>query len=598
MNISLGYEVNDDPRKAGREVSVPLKHTAVLGQTQESGKTTTQEAMIMRSGLRAIAFITKRGEKSFRVKKPIAPFFREPHGDYSEYVIAICEGILDVRLGWQEKGWITKLCEDYEGKAKKKEDRYSWEQPSSLTDLMANVEEALPHLRGVGEIVCMQLRKYLRAIIPEIKAAGFTDKLQLHPGINVMDISRLSTGLQALVIRSVIEWVHEREKRIIVIIPEAWKFVAQSRSTPVKLAAIRFIREMAGIKNFLWLDSQDLRGVDKEILRSVPVYLFGVQREKNEVANTLDSIPDHPKPLATDIMRLGKGQFYVACGTTCVKTYVRPYGMEEAHAQAIARGEESADSWTQIVRTLDEQNSEPESGNYGSTLRTGSIDASTESEEVATDDFSAEMACDGSMRDSVTGRNNDHPELSRHAPTDRADQATKEDEMWKERAEAAEAEVSRLNTKIDALTKLVQEHGLIPTCDEVAPQPSTATKNNGTIDLAAIYAYVKERASKDSSILHLLVTQPELRVQIKRVTIEADGSTLRGQLAKLIARDFFRAAQNGNTAFNELIRLGRKVSKPNVYRECDNLAEMGFLTKEADGYKAVPGMKVNIVEAR
>jgi hypothetical protein len=37
MEILVGYEVSEDPRRSGRAVSVPLKHTAVLGQTQESG---------------------------------------------------------------------------------------------------------------------------------------------------------------------------------------------------------------------------------------------------------------------------------------------------------------------------------------------------------------------------------------------------------------------------------------------------------------------------------------------------------------------------------------------------------------------------------
>lgn len=38
--IHLGYEVG-----TGAPVAVPLKHTAVTGQTQESGKTTTLEAL-------------------------------------------------------------------------------------------------------------------------------------------------------------------------------------------------------------------------------------------------------------------------------------------------------------------------------------------------------------------------------------------------------------------------------------------------------------------------------------------------------------------------------------------------------------------------
>jgi hypothetical protein len=39
------------------------------------------------------------------------------------------------------------------------------------------------------------------------------------------------------------------------------------------------------------------------------------------------------------------------------------------------------------------------------------------------------------------------------------------------------------------------------------------------------------------------------------------------------------------------------VGKPNVYKECDALTELGFLTKEDGGYQAVPGMKISITEA-
>jgi|SRR3990167_2864398 len=67
--IHLGYEVG-----SGREVQIPIRHLAVTGQTQESGKTTTLEALVRRSGLRAIAFVTKRGEGSFGEGRRIQPY--------------------------------------------------------------------------------------------------------------------------------------------------------------------------------------------------------------------------------------------------------------------------------------------------------------------------------------------------------------------------------------------------------------------------------------------------------------------------------------------------------------------------------------------
>ena len=72
MRIPLGFEV-----KTGRAVEIPLRHTAVIGRTQH-GKTITLEALIERAGLRALAFVTKRGEEGFNSGRIIPPFFQEP----------------------------------------------------------------------------------------------------------------------------------------------------------------------------------------------------------------------------------------------------------------------------------------------------------------------------------------------------------------------------------------------------------------------------------------------------------------------------------------------------------------------------------------
>jgi hypothetical protein len=49
--ILLGFEAG-----TGAEVKIPFHHTIVTGTTQLSGKTTTLEALVSRSGARAIAF--------------------------------------------------------------------------------------------------------------------------------------------------------------------------------------------------------------------------------------------------------------------------------------------------------------------------------------------------------------------------------------------------------------------------------------------------------------------------------------------------------------------------------------------------------------
>jgi hypothetical protein len=655
MNIPLGYEI-----PTGKRVQIPVNHTVVLGQTQLSGKTTTLEAMVTRSGLRAVGFITKPGEKSFRLQTQIPPFFSESTlTDYWKYVVSIVENLMGVKLGWQERGWIVKLCQDYEDKAKAK--AYKWKRPKSLRDLLANTTIAEKHLRGTAEMICMQLREYLQSVVREIGHTEFSDKLELEPGINVMDVTELSDGLKALVIRSVIEWVHKHGRRIVVIIPEAWKFIPEGRSTPVKLALEGLIREGAGVGNFVWMDSQDLRGVDKLLLRSVIVWLFGVQRQKNEVANTLASIPDHPKPTATEIMQLGKGEFYVAHGSTLVKTYVQPAGMEDAHAQAIARGDESPDSWRQISKALDDEltvesrkskvkppqllqildqespDENEEGGNTGNTSP-GGTQYETESDRGANGIAQHHGRTSGVGTDASRVTSHESPVTG------------PEDLMWKEKYEALalkheglQAEHQTLIEAHDALAARVQSlegalshstgsrsanHEARITKQESptggnsgrAGQPpggesaealrdgAKAGGENGAGGPSSpapsyeqlrdqIYRYVINRAMGDTRVLAVLVNRPEISVTINRQTIETDGATLRGALAVLLSKKFFDTPQNGNAAFNELKRMGKAVAKPNVYRELDKLAELGFVTKEETGYQAVPGMKVQIVEA-
>jgi hypothetical protein len=100
--IHLGYELG-----TGEAVAIPLKHMAVTGQTQESGKTTTLEALVERGGLWAIAFVTKRAEGSFASGRRIQPYFRE-RADW-QFVAAVLEATLRERLKF-ERSWIMRAC--------------------------------------------------------------------------------------------------------------------------------------------------------------------------------------------------------------------------------------------------------------------------------------------------------------------------------------------------------------------------------------------------------------------------------------------------------------------------------------------------------
>lgn len=314
--VHLGYEVG-----TGAPVAIPIRHMAVTGQTQEAGKTTTLEALIGRGaadGLRAVAFVTKRGERSFQSGTRIRPYFRE-RADW-QFVSAVFEATLREKMRF-ERGWIMRACKG----------------AKTLADVRENVRRLLGRAKGLSEDVYFRLDEYLELVVPQIEKLPYGDTVSLAPGLNIMDLSAYSSELQALVIRSVLEWVYEREDGVVVVIPEAWEFIPQRRGSPVKLAAEELIRKGAGLGNYLWLDSQDLAGVDAAIRKSVIVWLLGVQREENEVKRVLAHIPNAPKPKVDDVMQLGKGQFYACWADQVKRVYVQPAWMPGEVAEQAAR---------------------------------------------------------------------------------------------------------------------------------------------------------------------------------------------------------------------------------------------------------------------
>ena len=486
--IHLGYETG-----SGAPVEIPLRHMVVTGQTQEAGKTTTLEALISRSGVKAIAFVTKRGEGSFAGARVIEPYFRE-QADW-QFVASILEASRGEKLKF-ERAWIIRASKG----------------AKTLADVQRNVKKAMETAKGMSADVYLTLDAYLDAVVPQIDAIDWAQRVTLSTGLNVMNLTPLNVEMQHLVIRSTIDWVLQHEKDTVVVVPEAWKFIPQGRGTPVKLAAESYIRQAAGLRNYLWLDSQDIAGVEKIILKSVPVWLLGVQRESNEIKRTLAQIPagiKKPKPDA--IATLGLGEFFACWGTTTSKVYVQPAWMPAAEAEKYARGE----------------------------LRQMPV-ASTPTIEVT------------------------------------------EDTVNEAEARALREENARLRRRIDEL--------------EAKSEPATPMPA-GTVDENALYERLLARLLKAPPLIKLTTSKPEIEVHRQRQVIEVAHSTLKGRLAGLIAEGFFDNPATGSAAYTELReRRGVSVAKPNVYRELDGFTEMGFLTKEDGGYKAVSEMTVNIVE--
>ena len=594
--IHLGYVVG-----TGEPVEIPLRHTAVTGQTQESGKTTTLEGLISRSGLQAVAYVTKRGESSFHVMHPIPPYFQE-RADW-QFVQSLLEASTKSTLKF-EQSWIMRASEG----------------ARTLGDVRANIQRYLHGVRdtrvvkqkrgaepkerwlqkparGLSGDIYYILDKYLDVIMPQLANMPYTSTLELAAGLNVMDLRDYEFPLQALVIRSVTDYIREKLEGTINIIPEAWEFAPKFRGSPVRLAAEEFVRKAAAMKNFLWIDSQDLAGVADVLMRQVGVWLFGVQRATREIVRALEHMPEGlpaRRPRPADIATLSKGQFYVCFGREMHKVYVQPAWMTAAHAEAIARGEEDVDSARDILKEY--------AGEHKPAVPKSSPREMRRDHEPLRSDVD-----DGRDRQPA------QPEAARTSPSARdarqlAEDGDSEEAMWKEKYEALCLELTdALGGKPgDNLFIAEAVRQLVVAASGRVPDPEHSHGTNGNMDF--IYRHVRDRLSADlrsgkldGALVQLLGQQPEIQVKRERRVLAMNDTETPGRIAVLIAEKFFDAPQNSSQVTKEFKRRGWfsvKTSNAAVLRPLADIAEMGFLTRDGSNYQAVPGMKINIVEER
>ena len=615
--ILLGWEIG-----TGNRVEIPeTGHLAWFGQTQLSGKTTALEAIAFRGELRAVAFITKQGEGGFLTGRMIPPYFSEPTNDEEQplwrWVKSILEASQQRKLNFEE-AWIIRCCvepriakslkdvhenikalldgegdyvEKGRGKKKKREWKYT-RKPVS----------------GINAGVYTSLKAYFDIVMPQLARLPYTKKLTLHPGLNVMDLREYAMETQALVIRSVMEWVYQHEKGVRVIVPEAQDFVPQGKNSPVKMACETLVRKAGANKNFMWLDSQDMAAVDKIMLRACSIVGIGVQTEMHEIDRSLAGLFT-PALRPVDIARLKIGEFFVRTPEARVsKVYVQPAWMSsELHAQAIAKGEESVASARQMLRAFKisrESKSAPPSPAPHQLLQIQTLDAPGEGDEKGDENephernaLPGDRASDSDVSNSSEDQESNSDAVS--ATLLRASETEDDEKMWREKYETLEAEHKTLIEAHDALAKEVHRLRRVITprgsVEHGVALPADGSANGG--DKEAFYRYVVDRAQKDPGILELLTRQPELRVKVERQTVEMDDSTIVGRIARLVHEGYFKQPRNGPTVQKELKRRGCDQPTTNLYKPLNKLTEMGFLTLEPDGFQEVPEMKVLVQKA-
>ena len=520
-DVDLGFEVG-----TGAPVRIPMHHTVITGMTQRAGKTTALEALITRSGAKALTFVTKRGEGAFTNARRTDPYFSE-RADW-QYVAGILEASRGEKLKF-ERAWIIRASRG----------------ARTLADVQRNVRKAMEKATGMSADVYLTLDAYLDVVVPQIARVDWAPAVELKPGVNAMDLTDLAVEMQHLVIRSSLDWVLEKESGTVVVVPEAWKFIPQGRGTPVKLAAESYIRQGAGLHNYLWLDSQDIAGVEKAILKNVAVWVLGVQRESNEIKRTLDQIPAGiKKPKPEQVATLGLGEFFACWDSHTIKTYVQPAWMSEQQAQAIATGKARASDFAGLRR------------------------ASTIAKPNET---------------KPTARRPEKP------PT-------------KENDEVTEQDIARLEKCIEtAVASAIgrDTQAKVNVTDRPAPKGPRTTDESHTLSedqWEAIYQRFKDRLVKEApALVRVLATQTELEIKTERRTVEADQGTWLGAVATLIHDGFLDKPTKTNDVWREVQRrYGMGGISARASEALDKLHGMQLLTKEAEGFQAAPGAKKRV----
>jgi hypothetical protein len=535
QRVLLGFEIG-----TGDRVDIPLAHMVVTGLTQASGKTTTLKALISRTtDRRSVAFITKRAEGAFQDASLIAPYFRE-QSDW-QFVESLLEATMRQRMKF-ERGWIMRVTRG----AQTLEQVYANLQVQLFGDdnyrsgNQKKRKHAVHPASGMNADIYLQLSAYFDILLPQLRGlrlrmgAGAGNTLILKPGLNVMDLTEFSMEMQSLIIASTIDACYLMNG-VTVVIPEAWEFLPQSRKTPVMRSAEAFVRKAAASQNFLWLDSQDISGIEKTILKQVSVWILGNQREINEVEHTLKQLPiaRHARPKPEEIMHLGRGEFFACFDKETHKVYVCPQWLASGVAQRYAVPHSAIES-VQLAEEIAEHFAVYENATH-------------EVEELRTN---------GSAREVL--------------------KKIKEEDRNVDYKEAYE----KLLTKVAELEKRLSRY-------ETAPaeplQPSRFTS---------------DAPRPDPVTLAVDVNKPEIEVTVKRHTIRMSDANSDGRLALLISQGFFdtpKKVEHLNIEFRArgwFAQMGRPAP---LGPAMSKLAEMGFVRVVGVGtYQSIEGMKVRI----
>jgi len=320
--IHIGLEVKPE---FGVEVVIPRTHTFISGLTR-SGKSVTARKILSQIGKTLIIDCkTPRDYEGVGVEIPL--YIEDRSDPLMIKRLLESSSKLWLRKEFPELIDLCKVGKTWEGVYEATKRKLEWKDPKG---------------KGVHPVVKERLEVLeflLGKLIQEMRTLRFSKELELSAEICVMDIHKLSLGLQQLVVHSVLSKVRNEHTDENVLVDEGHRFTPEQKPSAARDAIILFIQEGAAKRDFLYMSDQTITGIDKDVLKQMHVWILGCQTEKNEADRTLDQLTKDIGLKRRDIYQLRVGHFLVNTREWTKLAYVIPDGMNEELAFKVLRGE-------------------------------------------------------------------------------------------------------------------------------------------------------------------------------------------------------------------------------------------------------------------
>lgn len=324
--------------KTNDEVYLDVFHTLFTGQTNLSGKTTTIKAVIpeaLGKGYTLLVFDTKETEREWAGYHDI-PLCYKPTTD-ALVLIGLLEGIFKRKI----TNYYSTLSR-------------VTTRAKSVEDVIKNAEKMEEESHsGFIKDACHTLADLLTRLNQELKRVTLSTKLELEPGVlNVMPINSLSPEAQQLVIKTAFEEVlRHYNRKTIVVIDEAFKYLPQRYSSACKRPVQDMVTQGARTKLFLWMATQFIAPTDKDAMKACAVKVLGRQDVNEEIDATREKIPRGEKLFSKDIiMTLQPGHFiYVSLSEPPRLVYVAP---PEKRGGIISQIQQTSEDWTDVMSRI------------------------------------------------------------------------------------------------------------------------------------------------------------------------------------------------------------------------------------------------------